>query len=245
MNRTENLRYENQKIILQSGNKSYRAVLTLVCAKQNRIDPADCGFLTAADLDYIRKIKNPGRRYDCILGRFAAKNAASVLLGIKMRDITIEKGVFDQPIVRNKKDSGIQVTISHIQNYGLSVSYTRELILGADMERSDHRAMEAVYLSAYERRMADHMECSKAVIWTAREALLKCLKAGIYFPQRLLELDSVRADGGTISGTYRYFRQYVFQAYDFGKRTVAIAYPSNVKCNLNLSELHLLQQQTI
>lgn len=242
MERAYDFYYEYYSFNIKSGTKRYQGVIALVHAPIGVIGVEEYDFLDRKDREYIRKFKDPQKQADIILGRFAAKKAISKIQEIELQYISIEKGIFNQPIAAGRGIKNIQVTMSHAKNYGIAIAYTEGLIMGVDLEMNIIQC-DAIKLSEYESKILEKFQMSKNIIWSVREALIKCLKANFFLSAKVLELSGVEMKNGIIRGSFRYFRQYCFQVCCKKKIAIAVVYPLELKDLLQIEEFELLKNR--
>lgn len=234
--------YKDYVLLAKNLNKQYKAVVS-VCSKHGEIVESQCEFLNSADMEYLKRIKNPNHRKDVILGRLATKKAISLLTNEDLNHIVINKGVFNQPIVVNNSGMNLQVTTAHTSNHGIALAFDEGLIMGIDLEKKVKRnKSEKIFLSQYENDIINIFNVEKTIIWTIREALIKCLKLNLFFSPKLMELDKVCIKNGVVQGSFKYFSQYVFKAFDFKSYVISIVFPANVKMQLVMTDFDLNKQ---
>lgn len=209
----------------RSSDSEYRAVFTYA-GKNGSCELNDLSFLDNEDIKYITPIRKPSHRDDVIVGRYAAKKAVADLAGTDMSNISISKGVFSQPLAVNDPGGRFQVTVTHTGGTAAAVAYPDELIIGIDMEKELSTEMKnSLILSEEEHRAVNELGMDITIFWTVREALIKCLKLSLFFSPKLLELTEIRREGELVTGTFRYFGQYSFQAVSHDGISIGMVIP--------------------
>ncbi|NLT10103.1 MAG: 4'-phosphopantetheinyl transferase superfamily protein [Ruminococcus sp.] len=218
-------------------DSEYRAVFTYA-GKNGGCELKDLSFLDTEDMKYISPIRKPSHRDDVIVGRYAAKKAVAELAGTDIGDISISKGVFSQPLALNEPGGRFQVTVTHTGGAAAAVAYPDELIIGIDMEKELSQEMKnSLTLSEEESRAVDELGLDTTIFWTVREALIKCLKLSLFFSPKLLELTEIRREGELVTGTFRYFGQYSFQAVSRDGVSIGMVIPKRTDMLPALDEI--------
>ena len=218
-------------------DNEYKAVFTYA-GKNGGCDLKDLAFLDIEDMKYISPIRKPSHRDDVIVGRYAAKKAVADLAGKEIGDISISKGVFSQPLALSDPGGHFQVTVTHTGGTAAAVAYPEELIVGIDMEKElSEDVKKSLTLSDDEKKAADELGLDITIFWTVREALIKCLKLSLFFSPKLLELTEIRRDGELVTGTFRYFGQYSFQAISHDGTSIGMVIPKRTDMLPKLDEI--------
>ena len=208
-----------QKIISRScelrfngTDSEYRAVFTYA-RKNDEFDLNDFSFLDLEDMKYIYPIRKPSHRDDIIIGRYVAKKAVADLAGTNIYDVSISKGIFNQPVALVDSRGSLQVTVTHMGGIAAAVAFSEKLIVGIDIEKElSFARKEGIFLSEAEKHSVEAIGLDKTIFWTVREALIKCLKLSAFFSPKILELTDICRECNLVTGTFRYFGQYSFQA---------------------------------
>ncbi|NLR78261.1 4'-phosphopantetheinyl transferase family protein [Chitinophaga eiseniae] len=150
-------------------------------------------------------------RRQYLLGRHAAKLAASHFTGVAAPLIRIRPGVFGQPVLDCPGHNNVQVSISHSGPQAIAVVYPEWHPMAVDIEeiRPDH---ELPALAAHEAGLVaslpfTHYE-SGLLLWSAREALSKVLKTGLTTDLALFEISTLHMQEGFLFSTFVHFMQY-------------------------------------
>lgn len=194
-------------------------------------------FLHPKEQAYLSQLQFKNRIKSYLAGRYAGKNAVSLLSGEgKLAAIAIEPGIFHQPIVHISGNSGIQVTISHCDNLGLALAYPAACPLGVDIEgvHTDREAVLAEQMTAEEHDLMQSLPFSTALsltlFWTVKESLSKVLKTGFTSPVDIFSIRNVEVAPSVITSQFEYFPQYCASSFIFASASYvcSITYPKGV-----------------
>jgi 4'-phosphopantetheinyl transferase len=172
-------------------------------------DPSSCVGLRAAERGQARALRFPPRRYDWLRGRRAAKEAVARVMrerwgaGPPLADLVIEAEPGGAPCVRlssGASEAGgfapgqrlpVAVTISHRAGAVFCAAAAVDEVaglLGADLELIEPRsaAFAADFFRDEEIAACAQSEGLVAVVWSAKEAVLKALRLGLTVDTRSL-----------------------------------------------------------
>ena len=161
------------------------------CALPISLLLGDTELARFATLRFARK------QADFLLGRLVAKRALGALLDEPdPRRITIDSGVFGQPLVRHARAAGVEITLSHSHGLAIAIAHTGESPLGLDLEQVPVNSADTVLAqlqpspaeSAWLAAGTVDPAIACSVLWTAREALGKSMKIGLNCPLGTLEI---------------------------------------------------------
>jgi len=175
-------------------------------------------ILSSFELDIYQNITNESRQKEFLVGRYAIKknladNGPS-FMG-EFQDISVEYGKLRFPIIR---DSLIEVGLSHSKKYVFSIIYSKDQVVGVDIEtiRSDI-PIEDMLSTAEKNMIAGY--CSPAqfayIFFSCKEALGKALKMGLLADYSIYEIKSIESE--------QWFGKEVFQL-EFKKFPFLTAY---------------------
>jgi len=95
-------------------------------------------ILGTNETGYFSTLRFARRKESYLLGRYAAKVALSKVLAEQdLKAIEIERGVFEQPIVRCDGNGRWDVTISHAGSLAVVLAYPTAHPMGIDIGRID------------------------------------------------------------------------------------------------------------
>jgi 4'-phosphopantetheinyl transferase len=182
---------------------------------------------------YFSTLRFARRQETYLLGRYAAKVALSkVLAEPDLKAIEIERGVFEQPVVRCDGNGGWDVTISHAGSLAVVLAYPTGHPMGIDIERIDPAGRETILsqLSEQERKWL-HLSVSQKLeiatgLWAAKEALSKVLRSGLMSPVKIYNLAEFHAiDSGVLEGFFENFAQYKARIWIGASYALSIVLP--------------------
>ena len=221
-------------VTIRRGETQLRAMMVIAFN-----DPADTWMEAATKLlgesetAYFSTLRFARRQRSYLLGRYAAKTALSAALSEPdLRAIEIERGVFEQPIVRYDRNSGWGVTISHTEELAAALAYPAGHPMGIDLEQIDRRQHETILSQLSEREIgwlslhsAERFEFASA-FWAAKESLSKVLRTGLMANIRVYDLAEFNViDSREWEGFFENFAQYKTRIWIGSKHVLAIAVP--------------------
>ncbi|MCR8644649.1 4'-phosphopantetheinyl transferase superfamily protein [Paenibacillus sp. N1-5-1-14] len=188
--------------------------------KQLEID-ADL-VLSPAEYEIYRNITNESRKNEYLVGRYAIKrNIADNMpaYDLPFTSVTIDYGALRYPII---KDNLIEVGLSHSKQYVLSVIYSKDHIVGVDIETIRYEIPIEEMLSSDELQLVANYGNRPEfayMFFSCKEALGKALKMGLLADYSIYEVSGM--DCEMLHGTevFRlHFRRFPFLiGYSFMK----------------------------
>jgi 4'-phosphopantetheinyl transferase len=216
------------------GELRLRAIMVVVFSDSSPTrTEAAAELLGASERAYFSTLPSARRQTTYLLGRYAAKTALSAVISEPdPRAIEIERGVFEQPIVRCSRNTGWEVTISHTENLAAALAYPAGHPMGIDLENIDPRQHEAILSQLSEReigwlnlRSTERLQFAGA-LWAAKESLSKVLRAGLMANIRVYDLAEFNLiDSKVWEGFFENFAQYKARVLVGSKHVLAIAFP--------------------
>jgi 4'-phosphopantetheinyl transferase len=190
-------------------------------------------LLSDQEMDYFESLPVERRRISYLLGRCAAKCALAPLLGEHdYRAISIEPGIFQQPVVVHRHAAGYDVSISHDGERAVAIAFAAGHPMGIDIEAFQARHHETLLhaVPAEERWLLQYRDCPgpelPLVLWTAREALSKAIRCGMMAPASTLSIESIdRCGTSRYESLFRNFPQYKALSWIAGGAVISIALP--------------------
>jgi len=191
------------------------------------------GLLGKNEVAYFSTLRFARRQGSYLLGRYAAKTAlSSVLSEADLSAIEIERGVFEQPIVRCDRNGRWEVTISHTENLAVALAYPAGHPMGVDLEQIDPGQHETILSQLPERELGWLNLCSAerfqvaSALWAAKEALSKVLRTGLMANMRVYDLAEFNLlDSKEWEGLFENFAQYKARVWIGAKQVLSIAFP--------------------
>jgi len=182
---------------------------------------------------YFSTLRFARRQGSYLLGRYAAKTAlSSVLAEPDLRAIEIERGVFEQPIVRCGRNGRWEVTISHTEDLAAALAYPAGHPMGVDLEQIDPGQHETILSQLSEREIgwlnlhsADRFQFASA-LWAAKESLSKVLRTGLMANIRVYDLTEFNLiDSRAWEGFFENFAQYKARVWIGSNHVLSITCP--------------------
>ena len=190
-------------------------------------------LLGGSETAYFSALRFAGRQESYLLGRYASKLALSAVLSEPdLRAIEIERGVFEQPIVRCDRNGGWDVTISHTEDVAMALAYPAGHPMGIDLEKFGPGQHETILSQLSEREIgwlrlhtAERFQFASA-LWAAKESLSKVLRTGLMANIRVYDLAEFNVvDSREWEGFFENFAQYKARVWIGSKHVLSIAFP--------------------
>jgi 4'-phosphopantetheinyl transferase len=164
--------------------------------------PATDAWLSRTEAEFLSAMRFPKRRADWRVGRWTAKRALSVCLGLSFDfataatvEILAAPSGEPQVFVRGSPFP-VSISLSHRAGVGLCSVSPAGVALGCDLEiiepHSD--AFAADYFTAQEQALISEIAARDrplvlSVLWSAKESALKALHQGLRIDTRSLSVD--------------------------------------------------------
>lgn len=185
--------------------------------------PADDHWLSAQELAVLDKLQIPKRRHDWRLGRWTAKCTVANCLGLGDDLAGIEIVAADDgapEVFLNGAAAGISVSISHSNGIGFCVASQEVAAVGCDIERIERRSDEFIadYFTDEEAALCqaappEQLALLSTLIWSAKESVLKVLRAGLRLDTRSIAIKLDTGESG--SGWHRLTVRHIDDARHF------------------------------
>jgi len=200
-------------------------------------------YLHTQECKYYKNLKFEKRIRSYLIGRFAAKRAIAALIEENnLKDIAIEYGIFNQPLIAfNKKN--IQVSITHCDDFGAAIAYPEGHPMGIDIEKinMDHIDVLERNITADEKEKIDSCpfsyETGLTLLWTAKEALSKILKTGLMTSFEVFEVSRIELYDNFTICYYKNFAQYKVASFTIGSYMVSVAYPLRTNIQFDIAAI--------
>jgi 4'-phosphopantetheinyl transferase len=154
-------------------------------------------WLSPPELISLRMLRFPKRRSDWRLGRWAAKNAVALCLGIPteitaLRAIEIRASSSGAPeVFLEDQPAPVAISLSHRAGLGACLVGQTSAAVGCDLEfiESHGDAFAADYFSTDEQSLLaiapkETREALVTLLWSAKESALKVLRQGLRLDTR-------------------------------------------------------------
>lgn len=237
------------KIDLTRENKSYTAYLVL--GLDTGTNSAAMKYVLSSNEQIeLESQKYQKRRIEYKLGRYIAKKSVSHFYkDTKLNQISIERGIFNQPVLycpNNVKN--IQVSISHTNNIAVSIAFPEEHPLGVDIEKVSDTTVEALKAKMLYKEMdlLQSVQMDKnpglTMLWTVKESLSKVMKTGLTVPLSIYAVKKMnRVENGYIC-EFDHFIQYKTFSWIIDHYICTICLPKNTSFSLDIERINALLQ---
>jgi len=164
--------------------------------------PAGEDWLSAIEADHLHKLRFAKRRADWLLGRWTAKNAVAMFLGIRREPLTLHS-IEIRPdssgapkVFLENTPAETAISLSHRSGIGMCAVAPAGVSLGCDLETIEPHgdAFPADYFTAEEQALVagaptipDSLR-SLTLVWSAKESALKALGEGLRLDTRSVVL---------------------------------------------------------
>lgn len=201
-------------------------------------------YLHPDEQKYYETLKFEKRIRSYLIGRITAKQAVAALTGeTDLTGISIQSGIFTQPIVNSVNNQNIKVSITHCDDFGAAIAFPEAHPLGIDLEKiylDKTEVLERQMTQAEQeliRTQPYSYETMLTLLWTAKEALSKVLKTGLMTPFRIYEIDKIEVISNYLLSYYKNFAQYKTVSFNIGNYFCSIVHPLKTEMCLNIESL--------
>jgi phosphopantetheinyl transferase len=220
---------------------TYKANIVIVKACFTDCDAKRNLFLTSKEEKKYKGYKSKVRRHEFLLGRIAAKIAASTLIKEEVTKIQIDSGVFGQPILKNSAKENLQVSISHKKSIAAAIVCSQEHPMAIDIEYiNDTLNYQTIKKQSTLKELellnnvSEHIKYS--LIWTIKEAMSKAIKTGLTTPFQLFEVTYFKKLNTSIfsfRSLMSNFSQYQIVSRLTEEYVMSIALPKNSQISID------------
>jgi phosphopantetheinyl transferase len=204
-------------------------------------------IFSSEELEYFSSLRFDARRSSFLLGRYAAKCAAAHFLNEKdLSRVVIERGVFNQPLVRFLSIHVPGVSISHSDKRAVAVAFPLGTPIGVDLECIDQKRLRAVrsQLTDNEQKIilsnAKDETNASFQLWSIKEALSKIMLCGLMMPFKLIEIEKpVFFEDGRIECEFDNFSQYKGYSMPAQGYSFAFVLPKKLEITTGLDTIFL------
>lgn len=232
------------ELILKIGEETFRTGICFCNFPFNADYLEMLQYLHPQELNYFKTLTIEKRKKSYLLGRYSAKQAISIIAGAENpQSFFIKHGFFNQPIVINRNNKNVQISISHCEDIGAAVAFPETLPMGIDIEKVDPNKANIIesQLTEMEKNLIKSFPYSYnamlTLLWTAKEALSKILKTGMMTPFQIYELTSLTEKNNYIICNFNNFAQYKGVSFNLGCYMCTIVYPRVTDIYLNINNL--------
>jgi 4'-phosphopantetheinyl transferase len=168
--------------------------------------PSTETWLSASEVNHLRTLRFAKRRADWLLGRWAAKNAVAVYLGlsaepIALAGIEVRQQATDAPqAFCQDAPAPVSISLSHRAGLGACTVAPSATLVGCDLEIAEPHsdAFLTDYFAPEEQAMVVRAEAADRVwllslLWSAKESALKARGEGLRLDTRHLTVTFSKA----------------------------------------------------
>lgn len=188
--------------------------------------------------EYYTNIKYSKVKRQFIWGRIVAKYALNgIENNLVYKNVNILKGGYNEPVIQEIGYKDLKVNISHSNNMVVAVAFKNGYSCGVDIEyisTNSKRISNSILIESERNSFTDIIEDSSLLglyLWTAKEALSKTIKQGLYLPIEIYDIDELQKHCLGHCGKYKCFREYIFLSKRYSNYIYTLSYPANIKLN--------------
>lgn len=209
-----------ERVVLLFKGGEDMITLKLLELVEKTIDPLE--IFSSGELRRYESMSNEKRKQEFLFGRYALKTSLQehhILIREKYDEISIDYGSLGYPII---KDSSFEIGLSHSRNYVFLVIYSKENIVGVDIETIRKDILLEKLLTDSEREFFINSDVTSKmayIFFSCKEALGKALKIGLLADYSIYEVKDIETLTILNSRVFRLrFKNFLFLiAYSFEK----------------------------
>lgn len=216
-------------------NSIYQATLLLchdfdIFLHFNQLHP-----LSISENLYLKKLNYSSKKYyEFLNSRNLIKDVLINQYNIK--NPSIEKGVFNFPIISGLKDKNISISISSTNSLWSCIIYDSRCPMGIDIEEVSKRKCDNI------KKFLNLKKPSELIIddykfytmlWCSIESLSKTLKIGLCNNTKIFKPSQTTVQEGFLVIKYELFPQYSSISLDIGNYVLSLTHPDN--CSIEFS----------
>ncbi len=186
--------------------------------------------LNKTELETLNSFRNGNRYKSFLLSRYMAKKAVSLLLDSKeeLKNISIEKGIFNFPIVKVNSNKNVQISITHSKDFVCAIAYDEACPMAIDVEKIKTKRASTVEkaLSREFNAIDEFTENDIAIThWTCIESLSKALRTGVTLPLEMYTIKTMEAYNSSLVSLYSHFYQFKASSFKIEDYILTLCYP--------------------
>jgi 4'-phosphopantetheinyl transferase EntD len=229
-------------LTLQRHDLTLRAGLCLSQVGFEELRATCYNFLHPKERLYFSGLAYPKRQHSYLLGRYCAKQAIAAYTNLDtFTDVSIESGIFHQPVVNHPNYRNVQVSISHTSALGAALTFPEAHPMAIDIEEICMGKVDVIksQLSLAEQKLGFFAEevLNLSLLWTAKEALSKVLKCGLMISFDLLEVEAVTQQGNATISYFKNFKQYQTLSFLLDTAVCSLVYPLETCLTLDILDI--------
>lgn len=226
--------------LFERGQFFFRGIFCIVSEDFQDLKEKFGVFLHPQELSYFSKLPSQKQQENYLLGRYAAKIAASLCepsTDMPLTSMRIDPGTFCHPVLYSSGKEKIQVSISHCDKVAAALAFPESHPMGVDLEKIDQEKNVAIDTQLTSREKELLMTLSDletgvpyTLFWTLKEALSKALCTGLLSPVDIYEIKDIgRQDNTRWFAHFTNFPQYQGLSFSWGNLVCSIVYPAYPK----------------
>ncbi|MCT4687032.1 4'-phosphopantetheinyl transferase family protein [Vallitalea sp.] len=233
------MKYIDIETELVDNNETVPVMISLCSLRESQMITKEFmdNYLSLQEKKYYDELKYEARKVSYLLGRISSKRALASFLDNDKQEISIDKGIFYYPIIKNN-NKNLTVTITHTKYIGAAAAVKEHYPIGIDIEAIDINHVKSIKSQMTEQEINLVKNCQweehegVIAIWTIKEALSKSLKIGFLTPLKIYEVNSLDCDNNCIISRYKNFPMFKAKTFKLNGSIFTICYPN--KCDLML-----------
>ncbi len=205
-------------------------------------------FLHPDELLLFENLRFEKLKTEFLTGRFTAKKTLSEnFQEPNLRNIILNKGVFNQPIVTYSKGSQTGISWSHSKMGTVALTFPIGHPMGIDIETINNDGIESILpqLTYHEKLMMKFSHLDEGSfylkLWTIKEALSKALTTGLTVPMSIYEISTMERKGNLYFSEFKNFIQYKAISFCTGGNICSLVLPSKTECVLDNLNAYIQQ----
>lgn len=224
--------------LVRDGSISWAAMVVSGCGDAELLSLCE-EVLQKREVDVFKTDRLGRWRFGYLRGRLCAKLALTILHdGLDSQEVSIERGVFGQPVVFGRNLANAQVSISHSGGWAAAVAFAEAHPMATDIEVFSE-SKQAVILSNMTAAELDQIAATTlsarmrlTLLWTIKESLSKVLRSGLMSPFEIYAIDTIAETDGGIVSTFKNFAQYKCVSLSVGTLGLSVSLPKRTEIDL-------------
>lgn len=227
------------EITFKSGEFYYHTVLGISKIGDNTFEK-DYVFLSVEEKEKLKRLRGK-QIYNFLVGRFAVKNIVQHILNLNQKEcskFSVKNRSNGKPYISGEGFQQMKVSISHSGKYGLAIVSSNNITIGVDLEKKIIGMKEKKrFINEGNINIEYAVDASLdfqddeiyTIIWSAKEALLKCLETGVINNMASYDVLNVHICKGYVWGIFKNYPFYKFLGFEYNNYMVSIVYPGDME----------------
>lgn len=217
----------------------YYTVLGISKIEDNSFEE-DYVFLSLEEKEELKKLRR--KQVDNFLvGRFAVKNIVQHILNLEQIEcskFSVKNKKSGEPYIFGTDFQHMKVSIAHSGKYGLAMVFPNDIEIGVDLEKKIVDVKEKrMFINKEDINVKYEFDTNSdfkeneiyTIIWSAKEALSKCLKTGLINNINRYDILNINICKDYVWGNFKNYSSYKFIGFKYNCYVVSIVYPKNMK----------------